>query len=131
MTINELFTSSVNEIERILSTKTVVGEPITVDGHTLIPLLSIGFGFGVGEGTGANQGATEGSGGGLGGGGGVRPVALVVIDEAGVRVEPVAPKSSAMERIATTLADRSRTSGKKGSELGAGSQPSGAPVEPR
>ncbi len=34
----------------MLNTKTVVGEPITVEGNILIPLISVGFGFGVGAG---------------------------------------------------------------------------------
>ena len=87
--IESLFAKSVDEIERMLSTKTVVGEPITVDGNTLIPLVSVGFGFGVGSGEGTDPKKGPGSGGGTGGGGGVKPVALVVINKDGVRVESV------------------------------------------
>lgn len=50
--IENLFDKAVGEIERILSTKTAVGEPLEVEGNTLIPLVSVGFGFGVGEGQG-------------------------------------------------------------------------------
>lgn len=112
MTLEQLYSTSIQEIERILSTKTVVGEPVTVDGRTLIPLLSIGFGFGVGEGTGGNHGEAQGTGGGLGGGGGVRPIAVIVVDKDGVRVETVAPKSSTLERVAGTLVGRQRGEGK-------------------
>lgn len=35
--IDNLFGKAVSEIERMLNTKTVVGEPITVEGNTLIP----------------------------------------------------------------------------------------------
>ncbi|HET9594939.1 MAG TPA: spore germination protein GerW family protein [Anaeromyxobacteraceae bacterium] len=87
--MDDLFKQAVGEIERILSTKTVVGEPITVDGHTLIPLVSVGFGFAVGAGEGTDPKKGGGSGGGTGGGGGVKPVALVVIDKDGVRVESI------------------------------------------
>lgn len=48
--IEGMFGQAINEIERMLNTKTVVGDPITVDGNTLIPLISVGFGFGVGAG---------------------------------------------------------------------------------
>jgi len=51
--IKDLFDKAVGEIEQMLNTKTVVGEPITVEGHTRIPLISIGFGFGVGGGQGS------------------------------------------------------------------------------
>ena len=85
-----LLKASLTEIEKVLTTKTVVGEPITIEGTTIIPLISVGFGFGGGGGTGKSKRADEGSGNGLGGGGGARPVAVIVIDKNGsVRVEPV------------------------------------------
>ena len=78
------------EIERMLTTKTVVGEPITVEGNTIIPLVSIGFGFGGGGGSGKGPKETAGGvGGGTGGGGGVKPVAVIVVNKEGVRMEPV------------------------------------------
>lgn len=44
--VENLVKTTLGEIEKLLSTKTVVGEPITVSGTTLIPLVSLGFGFG-------------------------------------------------------------------------------------
>jgi uncharacterized spore protein YtfJ len=87
--IESLFGKAIGEIERLLNTKTVVGEPITVDGNTLIPLISVGFGFGVGSGEGNDPKKGAGSGGGTGGGGGVKPIALVIVNKDGVRVETV------------------------------------------
>jgi uncharacterized spore protein YtfJ len=87
--IENLFGKAIGEIERMLNTKTVVGEPITVEGNTLIPLISVGFGFGVGAGEGTDPKKGAGAGGGAGGGGGVKPVALVIINKDGVRVETV------------------------------------------
>jgi uncharacterized spore protein YtfJ len=85
--IENLFGKAIGEIERMLNTKTVVGEPITVDGNTLIPLISVGFGFGVGGGEGSDPKKGAGTGGGAAGGGGVKPVALVIVNKDGVRVE--------------------------------------------
>ena len=87
--VENLFAKAIDEIERMLNTKTVVGEPITVEGNTLIPLISVGFGFGVGGGEGVDPKKGAGSGGGTGGGGGVKPVALVIINKDGVRVESI------------------------------------------
>jgi len=87
--VENLFAKAIDEIERMLNTKTVVGEPITVEGATLIPLVSVGFGFGVGGGEGTDPKKGPGHGGGTGGGGGVKPVALVIIDKDGVRVESI------------------------------------------
>jgi uncharacterized spore protein YtfJ len=82
-----LFSKAVEEIDRMLNAKTVVGEPITVAGNTLIPLISVGFGFGAGGSEAAD--AQKGAAGGVGGGGGVKPVALIIVSQDGVRVESV------------------------------------------
>ena len=79
-TIEPLFKTAIDEIERMLNRKTVVGEPITIQDNTIIPLVSVGFGFGAGSGTGGESKNGEGSGGGTGGGGGVKPVAILVIN---------------------------------------------------
>jgi uncharacterized spore protein YtfJ len=98
--INDLFGKTVGEIESMLNTKTVVGDPITVDGNTIIPLISVGFGFGVGAGEGNDPKKGSGTGGGAGGGG-VKPVAVVIINKDGVRVEAVkGAASSLVEKIA-------------------------------
>ena len=99
--IENLFGKAIGEIERMLNTKTVVGEPITVDGNTLIPLISVGFGFGVGSGEGNDPKKGPGTGGGTAGGGGVKPIALVIINKDGVRVETVkGGAASLVEKIA-------------------------------
>ena len=88
--VENLIKICLGEIERMLTTKTVVGEPITVEGNTIIPLVSIGFGFGGGGGSGKGPKETAGGvGGGTGGGGGVKPVAVIVVNKEGVRMEPV------------------------------------------
>jgi len=102
--IERLFDKAVGEIERMLSTKTVVGESITVEGNTLIPLVNVGFGFGVGEGQGTEPQKGSGHGGGTGGGGGVKPVALIIINKDGVRVEPIKSGAvSVLEKVADTI----------------------------
>jgi uncharacterized spore protein YtfJ len=102
--IETLFNKAVGEIERMLNTKTVVGEPIKVEGHTLIPLISVGFGFGVGEGEGTERQKGSGHGGGTGGGGGVKPVALVIVSKDGVRVEPIKSGTvSVLEKVAESI----------------------------
>ena len=96
--VERLLKNSVEEMEKLLSAKTVVGEPLTVDGNTIVPLLSIGFGFGAGSGSGKGKTDGEGGGSGTGGGGGVKPIAVIIIDKDGVRVEPVGPPS-ALEKV--------------------------------
>ena len=102
--IEKLFDKAVGEIERMLNTKTVVGEPMNIEGNTLIPLINVGFGFGVGAGEGTEPQKGSGHGGGTGGGGGVKPVALVVVNESGVRVEPIkSGAASVLEKVAESV----------------------------
>ena len=88
--LESLIKTTLSEIEKMLSTKTVVGEPITVEGNTIIPLVSIGFGFGGGGGKGSGQkDKGEGIGAGTGGAGSVKPVGVVIVSKEGVRLETV------------------------------------------
>lgn len=121
--VEHLLKTSLDEIERILNTKTVVGEPIEVAGTTLIPLLSVGFGFGAGGGTGKGDiaskggGSGEGSGSGVGGGGGVKPVAMIIIDKSGVRVESIkGGTASVMESVGSVIGKAIESSNNKKKE---------------
>lgn len=109
--VEELLKTAMGEIERMLNTKTVVGDPIKIEGTTLIPLVSVGFGFGAGGGTGTmKSGETgEGVGAGTGGGGGVKPIALVIIDKDGVRMEPIkGAATSVLEKVADVIGKAAR-----------------------
>jgi uncharacterized spore protein YtfJ len=96
--VENLLKATLAEVERLLNSRTVVGEPMTIDGNTIIPLVAVGFGFGGGGGTGKEQktGSLEGLGAGSGGGGGIKPVAVIVVSKDGVRVEPVRKGAATM-----------------------------------
>jgi len=101
-----LVKTTLGEIEKVLSTRTVVGEPITIEGATLIPLISVGFGFGAvgGKGSWEVKQQREGVGGGTAGGAWVRPRAVIIIDKGGVRVEPImGGMSFAIEKIGEAI----------------------------
>lgn len=93
--VERILKTSMGEIERLLSTKTVVGEPMDVEGNTIIPLVSFGFAFSAGGGSGKGdkagkgEGKGEGSGVGTGGGGGIKPVAVIIINKDGVNIAPI------------------------------------------
>ena len=104
--VGNLVKTTLGEIEKVLTTRTVVGEPITVEGVTLIPLISVGFGFGAGggEGKGEAKQKGEGMGGGTGGGVCVKPVAIVIIDKASVRIEAIKGGiTAAIEKIGEAI----------------------------
>jgi len=73
----------------LATTETVVGDPVTVDGITILPVikLSVGFAAGGGEGKGEKDKAQSGAGsiGGGGGGASVTPVGFIAWDGEKVR----------------------------------------------
>lgn len=104
---DNLLKTALDEIERLLTTKTVVGEPIRIGDTTIVPLMAVGFGFGGGAGTGENAKAdgARGGGSGAGAGGGIRPIALVILDKAGnVRVESVRASASIVDKLGDAVA---------------------------
>ena len=104
---DNLLKTALDEIERLLTTKTVVGEPIRIGDVTIVPLMAVGFGFGGGAGTGENpkMAGAKGGGSGAGAGGGIRPIALVIIDKEGnVRVESVRASASIVEKMGDAVA---------------------------
>lgn len=89
-------------MEKVMSARTVVGEPITFEDKSLIPLVCIGMGFGAGMGTGKGGGSEKG--GGAGGGMGIKPVAVIIIDKEGARVELLKhPDSSVIDRVVESI----------------------------
>jgi len=91
------------ELSSVLSSKSVIGEPIIQDDKVLIPVTKLGFavGSGSGKGTGKESGG-EGTGG--GGGGGVEPIALIAVYKnipgpEGVQILPLKAPSKMPEVI--------------------------------
>ena len=113
--LESLLKTCLVEMEKMLASKTVVGEPIVVEGNTIIPLVSIGFGFGGGGGTGKGQKEKgEGIGAGTGGGGGIKPVGVIVVNKEGVRIEPIkGSAASVVERVADIVAKLIEKRGEK------------------
>jgi uncharacterized spore protein YtfJ len=103
--LESLVKTTMGEIERLVNTRTLVGDPIVIGDNTLIPLISVGFGFGAGSNTGISTTKQKGemSGAGSGGGAGIKPVAVIVINKDGVKVEPVmSGVSGAIEKMTET-----------------------------
>ena len=106
--VEKMVKTTLGEIEKVLDAKTVVGEPIIIEGTTLIPLMSVGFGFAAGSGSGKVEPKQSGEagGGGTGGGAGLRPIAIIIIDKDGVRIEPIkGGMATAIEKLSETIPD--------------------------
>lgn len=86
MSLEDLMKEVSGELERLVSTKTVVGETMVVGETTIIPVTKVSFGFGTGGGEGKKKGEEEGFGGGGGAGAKIEPVAFIVISPEGTKL---------------------------------------------
>jgi uncharacterized spore protein YtfJ len=84
--LTELLKGVVGELRQIATSEAVIGEPVTVGGRTVIPVVKLSVGFGAGGGQGENEKAGAGFGGGGGGGAKIEPIAFVILDETGPSV---------------------------------------------
>ncbi|MCH8007585.1 MAG: hypothetical protein IIC91_01845 [Chloroflexi bacterium] len=112
MDITETIEGMKNALGDRLSTKTAYGEPIEIDGVTVIPVARVFLGFGAGGGVGEASPSTNGdsddaaapAGGGGGGGGLVQPLGFIEIDATGARWVPLEPSRAELGLRAMMLA---------------------------
>ncbi len=86
----------------ILSTKSVVGEPITVNDTIIIPLMDVSFGMGAGS-TFSEGKKKDGAGGGIGCN--MDPAAVLVIRGDTVKLIPVESHQSAFMKLIDMVPD--------------------------
>lgn len=82
------------ELEKIATTKAVVGDPITASGKTIIPISRITMGFGAGGGE-SKKDPESGYGGGGGAGAKIEPVAFIMLSEEEARIFRLSERSDA------------------------------------
>ena len=90
--VQQLFDTITERIQRTATVKTVYGDPVSLDGRTIIPVARVRYGFGGGGGSQDGRGAAgevDGPGGQKGGGGGggveVSPVGYIEVTAEGSR----------------------------------------------
>ena len=101
--------STIAKIREMVDVNSVIGEPITAEGVTIIPIskVSVGFGGGGSDYVSRNLNKQENPfGGGAGGGVKVTPVAFLIIKDGSVRLLPVAaPANTTADRIVEQVPD--------------------------
>ena len=80
---NEVITSLMGGMDKVLSTKTVVGQPTVVGDTTIIPLVDVSFGVAAGSNTNDTKNTSFGAG---GMGGKMSPTAILVIRDGSARI---------------------------------------------
>ncbi len=83
--IGEQLGNVLQNLQGILNTKSVVGEPTKFGDTIIIPLVDISFGLGAGSST-SVDGSKNGAAGGGGGGAKVQPIAILVINNGNVQL---------------------------------------------
>ena len=97
---------TLNEIQKVMSANSIVGNPIKANDKVIIPISKSALGFGVGVGNNAGNSSTEF--GGAGGGGSIDPVALVIVytnipGPQGVEVLPIDKSDTTINDLLSTV----------------------------
>ena len=100
--------STIAKIREMVDVNSVIGDPIVVDGITIVPItkVSVGFGGGGSDFSGKTASQEMPFGGGVGGGVKVTPVAFLIIKDGNVRMIPVAaPANTTADRLVEMVPD--------------------------
>ena len=96
---------TMEKIRQLVDANTIIGEPITVDGATIIPISRVTFGFASGgtDFDGKNAANKDLFGGGSGAGVNIQPVAFLVVKNGCVRTIQLSDNADTINRALTML----------------------------
>lgn len=102
MDLNNSIEETLNQIQEVMNTNSIIGTPITTADKTIIPISKTALGFGVG--VGKYDGNSDTELGGAGGGGSIDPVAFIIIynnipGPDGVEILPVEGNDTPLEDL--------------------------------
>ena len=106
--VKEMIEGAIQNIETLVDSKKIIGEPIqAADGTIIIPVSQVSVGFGVGgsEFFKKDSAADKSFGGGIGGGVKLNPEAFLVINNGNVRLIPVESGSSPLDKVIDLVPD--------------------------
>lgn len=110
--IEGLMDTAMSNIKSMVDVNTVVGTPVTTpDGTIIIPVSTVSFGFGAGGSefgdskTPSTADSSNKFGGGCGGGANVKPIAFLVVGNGSIKLLPVTPESSPVNKIIDMVPD--------------------------
>ena len=103
MIVQDVLRQLAEDMKQFAKTETIFGEPIEIQGNTVIPVckMSIGYGGGGGEGEGTDEKKRGGKASGAGAGAGVKiePAALIIAKEGEISVVGIRAKGSKLEAL--------------------------------
>ncbi|MBR0472405.1 MAG: hypothetical protein IJI98_06865 [Methanosphaera sp.] len=77
MDFNNSIEKTLDEIQKLMNTNSIVGEPIVTHDKTILPISKTALGFGIGVANKSDESKTDL--GGVGGGGSIDPIALLIV----------------------------------------------------
>lgn len=103
--IKNIMDVTMDKLRAMVDANTIIGDPIVVDGVTLIPVSKVSFGFA----TGGSDFPSKTQSGLFGGGGGagvtVSPVAFIAVSDGNVRMMPVYNELSSFDKAMAMAPD--------------------------
>ena len=106
--LSELIQTTIENVRAMADTNTIIGEPIQVDGITMIPVSRLSFGVAGGGTEFSTKKQTAGGNNNFGGGSGasakLEPVAFLIVRDGNVKLLPVAPPpATTVDRVIDTV----------------------------
>ena len=98
-----LMSVTLEKIKEMTGSNTIIGEPIRLDGATILPVSKVTFGFAGGGSDFVAKTTKELFGGGTGAGVSVTPVAFLIVKDGNVRTVQLADSSSTVDRALNML----------------------------
>ncbi len=99
MHISELIKTTLDELQDLMISRTVVGEPVKAGDHTVIPVSHVTFGFGGGGSESSKSASKPVEGQGIGGGWSIKPIGFVVVGPDGAKLLTIGEKESAVTKL--------------------------------
>ena len=98
--IPEIIRSSMENIRSMVDANTVIGDPITVEGATIIPISKVGFGFAAGgSDIPTKNPGDKPFGGGSGAGVSISPIGFLVVTADQIKMVPVSSGNTPIDKL--------------------------------
>ena len=94
-----ILSATIEKIRDLVDTSTIIGEPITADGTTIIPVSKVTYGFASGGADFPSKSSKDLFGGGGGAGVTITPVAFLVIADGEVTLKHITAYDNAAKRV--------------------------------
>ena len=94
-----ILSATIEKIRDLVDTSTIIGEPITADGTTIIPVSKVTYGFASGGADFPSKSSKDLFGGGGGAGVTITPMAFLVIADGEVTLKHITAYDNAAERV--------------------------------